>query len=137
MIVSEVHHGYALRIDLERPFDEAVAMIKESLAESGFGILTEIDLKKTLKNKIDVDIEDQVILGACNPRFAYRGIQVEPSLGLLLPCNVVVRHSAGVTVVETIDPETMVTLTGNPEMEAVALEVRAGLKAALERVAAS
>ncbi|MBB1513389.1 MULTISPECIES: DUF302 domain-containing protein [unclassified Tessaracoccus] len=129
--------SYALRIDLERPFDEAVAMIKESLAESGFGILTEIDLKKTLKNKIDVDIEDQVILGACNPRFAYRGIQVEPSLGLLLPCNVVVRHSAGVTVVETIDPETMVTLTGNPEMEAVALEVRAGLKAALERVAAS
>ena len=78
-----------------------------------------------------------MILGACNPRFAYRGIQVEPSLGLLLPCNVVVRHSAGVTVVETIDPETMVTLTGNPEMEAVALEVRAGLKAALERVAAS
>lgn len=129
--------SYALRIDLERPFDEAVAMIKESLAESGFGILTEIDLKKTLKNKIDVDIEDQVILGACNPRFAYRGIQVEPSLGLLLPCNVVVRHSAGVTVVETIDPETMVTLTGNPEMEAVALEVRAGLKAALDRVAAS
>lgn len=129
--------SYALRIDLERPFDEAVAMIKESLAESGFGILTEIDLKKTLKNKIDVDIDDQVILGACNPRFAYRGIQVEPSLGLLLPCNVVVRHSAGVTVVETIDPETMVTLTGNPEMEAVALEVRAGLKAALERVAAS
>ncbi|HSO70192.1 MAG TPA: DUF302 domain-containing protein [Arachnia sp.] len=129
--------SYALRIDLERPFDEAVAMIKESLAESGFGILTEIDLKKTLKSKIDVDIEDQVILGACNPRFAYRGIQVEPSLGLLLPCNVVVRHSAGVTVVETIDPETMVTLTGNPEMEAVALEVRAGLKAALERVAAS
>ena len=129
--------SYALRIDLERPFDEAVAMIKESPAESGFGILTEIDLKKTLKNKIDVDIEDQVILGACNPRFAYRGIQVEPSLGLLLPCNVVVRHSAGVTVVETIDPETMVTLTGNPEMEAVALEVRAGLKAALERVAAS
>ena len=129
--------SYALRIDLERPFDEAVAMIKESLAESGFGILTEIDLKKTLKNTIDVDIEDQVILGACNPRFAYRGIQVEPSLGLLLPCNVVVRHSAGVTVVETIDPETMVTLTGNPEMEAVALEVRAGLKAALERVAAA
>ena len=129
--------SYALRIDLERPFDEAVAMIKESLAESGFGILTEIDLKKTLKNKIDVDSEDQVILGACNPRFAYRGIQVEPSLGLLLPCNVVVRHSAGVTVVETIDPETMVTLTGNPEMEAVALEVRGGLKAALERVAAS
>ncbi len=107
--------NYALRIDLERPFDEAVRMIKESLAESGFGILTEIDLKATLKNKIDVDIDDQIILGACNPRFAYRrGLQVEPSLGLLLPCNVVVRHQAGVTVVETIDPETMVTLTGQP-----------------------
>ena len=129
--------NYALRIDLERPFDEAVRMIKESLAESGFGILTEIDLKATLKNKIDVDIDDQIILGACNPRFAYRGLQAEPSLGLLLPCNVVVRHQAGVTVVETIDPETMVTLTGNPQMKAVADEVRQALKAALDRVASA
>ena len=129
--------NYAIRIDLERPFDEALAMTKESLAESGFGILTEIDLKQTLKNKLDVDIDDQVILGACNPGFAYKGLQIEPSLGLLLPCNVVVRHSAGVTVVEAIDPETMVALSENAEMEPVAFEVRAALKAALDRLAAA
>ncbi len=127
--------NYALRIDLERPFDEVLTMTKASLAESGFGVLTEIDLKKTLKDKIDVDVDDQVIIGACNPRFAYQGLEVEPSLGLLLPCNVVVRHSAGVTVVEAIDPETMVTLTGNDKMEPLADEVRSALRAALDRVA--
>ena len=124
--------NYALRIDLERPFDEAVRMIKESLAESGFGILTEIDLKATLKNKIDVDIDDQIILGACNPRFAYRGLQAEPSLGLLLPCNVVIRHAGELTVVEAINPETLVTLTGNPAMTALAHELTAALNAALD-----
>lgn len=129
--------NYALRIDLERPFDEVLALTKESLAESGFGILTEINLKQTLKNKIDVDIDEQTILGACNPRFAHQGLQVEPSLGLLLPCNVVVRHNAGVTVVEAIDPETMVTLTDNKKMEPLADEVRSALKAALDRVAAA
>lgn len=129
--------NYALRIDLERPFDEVVGLTKESLAESGFGILTEINLKQTLKNKLDVDIDDQIILGACNPGFAHKGLQTEPSLGLLLPCNVVIRHSAGVTVVEAIDPETMVTLTGNSQMEPLADEVRAALKAALDRVAAA
>lgn len=129
--------NYALRIDLELPFDEVLTMTKESLAESGFGVLTEIDLKKTLKDKIDVDIDDQVIIGACNPGFAHKGLQVEPSLGLLLPCNVVVRHSAGVTVVEAIDPETMVTLTGNDKMEPLADEVRSALRAALERIAAA
>ncbi|MGO1384329.1 MAG: DUF302 domain-containing protein [Arachnia sp.] len=127
--------NYALRIDLERPFDEVLAMTKASLAESGFGVLTEIDIKKTLKDKIDVDVDDQVIIGACNPGFAHQGLQVEPSLGLLLPCNVVVRHNAGVTVVEAIDPETMVTLTGNGRMKPLADEVRSALKAALDRVA--
>ena len=99
------------------------------------GVLTEINLKQTLKNKIDVDIDEQVILGACNPRFAHRGLGVEPSLGLLLPCNVVVRHSAGVTVVEAIDPEMMVEVTDNPKMEPLAQEVRQALKKALDIVA--
>lgn len=127
--------NYALRIDLDRPFDETLARTKEALAESGFGVLTEINLKQTLKNKIDVDIDEQVILGACNPRFAHRGLGVEPSLGLLLPCNVVVRHSAGVTVVEAIDPEMMVEVTDNPKMEPLAQEVRQALKNALDIVA--
>jgi len=127
--------NYALRIDLDRPFDETLARTKEALAENGFGVLTEINLKQTLKNKIDVDIDEQVILGACNPRFAHRGLGVEPSLGLLLPCNVVVRHSAGVTVVEAIDPEMMVEVTDNPKMEPLAQEVRQALKKALDIVA--
>ncbi|AQX16238.1 hypothetical protein TESS_TESS_01920 [Tessaracoccus sp. O5.2] len=127
--------NYALRIDLDRPFDETLARTKEALAENGFGVLTEINLKQTLKNKIDVDIDEQVILGACNPRFAHRGLGVEPSLGLLLPCNVVVRHSAGVTVVEAIDPEMMVEVTDNPKMEPLAQEVRQALKNALDIVA--
>ncbi|OCL36900.1 hypothetical protein BCR15_12500 [Tessaracoccus lapidicaptus] len=127
--------NYALRIDLDRPFDETLARTKEALAENGFGVLTEINLKQTLKNKIDVDIDEQVILGACNPRFAHRGLGVEPSLGLLLPCNVVVRHSAGVTVVEAIDPERMVEVTDNPKMEPLAQEVRQALKNALDIVA--
>jgi uncharacterized protein (DUF302 family) len=129
--------NYALRIDLDRPFDEVLAATRESLAENGFGVLTEIDVRATLKKKIDVDVEDQVILGACNPGFAHRGLQVEPSLGVLLPCNVVVRRSAGETVVEAIDPETMVNITENPEMRALADEVRASLKAALDRLALS
>ncbi|MBB1482792.1 DUF302 domain-containing protein [Tessaracoccus sp. MC1865] len=126
--------SYGLRIDLERPFDDVVALTKESLAQSGFGILTEIDVKQTLKNKQDVDVDDQVILGACNPGFAYKGLQIEPSLGVLLPCNVVVRHTAGVTVVEAIDPETMVAITDNSEMKPLADEVREALRAALDRV---
>lgn len=126
--------GYGLQIDLEEPFDEVLPKVRESLAESGFGILTEIDIKKTLKNKIDVDVEDQVILGACNPRFAYHGLQVEPSLGVLLPCNVVVRRTGEVTVVEAVDPEAMFTVTKNPEMEPLADQVRTALKEALDRL---
>lgn len=126
--------SYGLQIDLEEPFDEVLPKVRESLAESGFGILTEIDIKKTLKNKIDVDVEDQVILGACNPRFAYQGLQVEPSLGVLLPCNVVVRRTGEVTVVEAVDPEAMFTVTKNPEMEPLADQVRTALKEALDRL---
>ncbi len=126
--------SYGLQIDLEEPFDEVLPKVRESLAESGFGVLTEIDIKKTLKNKIDVDVEDQVILGACNPRFAYQGLQVEPSLGVLLPCNVVVRRTGELTVVEAVDPEAMFTVTKNPEMEPLADQVRTALKEALDRL---
>lgn len=126
--------SYALSIDLERPFADVVPAVKEALAASGFGIVSEIDLKRTLHDKIGVDIDDQLILGACNPRFANRALQVEPSIGLLLPCNVVVRTAAGLTVVEAINPATMVTLTENPAMAELAGEVSAALEAALERL---
>lgn len=124
--------SYALSIDLVQPFDEVVPQVKQALAANGFGIVSEIDMQKTLKEKIGVEIEPQLILGACNPRFANRALQVEPSIGLLLPCNVVVRHTGEVTVVEAINPETLVTLTENPAMVALAHDVTAALSAALD-----
>lgn len=124
--------SYALSIDLVQPFDEVVPQVKQALAANGFGIVSEIDMQKTLKEKIGVEIEPQLILGACNPRFANRALQAEPSIGLLLPCNVVVRHTAGVTVVEAINPETLVTLTENPALTALAKELTAALNASLD-----
>jgi len=124
--------SYALSIDLEQPFDEVVPQVRQALAANGFGIVAEIDLQKTLRDKIGVDVEPHLILGACNPRFAHRALQVEPSIGLLLPCNVVVRHAAGLTVVEAINPQTLVTLTENPAMAALAQEVTDALEASLD-----
>lgn len=129
--------SYALSIDLERPFDEVVTMVKEALAANGFGIVSEIDMQKTLRDKIGVEVDEQLILGACNPRFAHRSLQVEPSIGLLLPCNVVVRRAAGLTVVEAINPQTLVTLTENPAMSDLAAEVSAALGSALDLLRAT
>ncbi len=124
--------SYAMVIDLVQPFDEVVSRVKQALVANGFGIVSEIDMQKTLKDKIGVDIEPQLILGACNPRFAHRALQAEPSIGLLLPCNVVVRQAAGVTVVEAINPDTLVTLTENPALGDLAKELTAALNASLE-----
>ena len=96
---------YTLSITTERPYEETVAAVREQLAEAGFGVLTEIDLKATLKTKLDVDVEPQIILGACRPELAYQALQAEPSIAALLPCNVVVRSvGATTTVVEAFDP---------------------------------
>ena len=124
--------SYALSIDLVQPFDEVVPQVRQALAANGFGIVAEIDLQQTLKNKIGVEIEPHLILGACNPRYAHRALQVEPSIGLLLPCNVVIRHTGEITVVEAINPETLVTLTENPAMTSLAHEITAALNAALD-----
>ena len=126
--------SYALSIDLVQPFDEVVPQVKQALADNGFGIITEIDMQKTLKNKIDVEIEPHLILGACNPQFAHRALQIEPSISLLLPCNVVIRHTGEVTVVEAINPQTLVALTENPGMAALAHELTAALNAALDQL---
>ena len=128
--------GYALTATVNRPFDQVVGDVKDALGKQGFGVLTEIDITATLKKKLDVDVDPQVILGACNPGFAYQALQMEPSIGLLLPCNVVVRSDGDSTTVEMIDPHTMVDITGNPDMPRVATEVRALLSAALQDVVA-
>ena len=125
---------YGLTATIDRPFATVVQEVKDALAEQGFGVLTEIDITATLKKKLDVDVPDQVILGACNPTYAYRALQTEPSIGLLLPCNVVVRREGSATVVEMINPQTMVDVTNNPDMVAVADQVTGLLQTALDAV---
>ena len=125
--------GYTVTRTLERSYEATVKAVREALAEQGFGVLTEIDLAGTLKQKLDVDIPPQVILGACRPPLAYAALRADPSVGALLPCNVVVRAlEHGSTQVEILDPETMVTLTGEAELRPVADEARQRLLAALD-----
>ena len=127
--------GYALSTTIHKPFPEVLAATRAALVTHGFGVLTEIDMAATLKKKLDVDIAPQVILGACNPPSAYAALQAEESIGLLLPCNVVVRSiDAGTTIVEAIDPETMHQLTGNDAMSPVAKRIGGMLKATLDSV---
>jgi len=123
---------------LDRPFAEAVAATREALAGQGFGVLTTIDMAGTLKTKLDVDLPPQVILGACNPPLAYRALQVEESIGLLLPCNVVVRAlDDGRTLVQTLDPQVMVSVTGNPALAEVADDAAARLREVLATLGGS
>jgi uncharacterized protein (DUF302 family) len=114
-------------------FEQAVTRVTEELAKEGFGVLTEIDVKATLKKKLDIDVPPYRILGACNPQFAHRAMQLEPQIGALLPCNVVVREEGGETRVEIMDPHAVLQLVGRPEIAQIAGEVRTRL----ERVLAS
>ncbi|MEO6956312.1 MAG: DUF302 domain-containing protein [Antricoccus sp.] len=117
--------SYALSATVNQPFAVTVQATRDALADQGFGILTEIDLTATLKAKIGADIAPQVILGACRPPLAYAAVQAEPSIGVLLPCNVVVRAvDKQRTVVEAMDPLIMVTLTGNENLSDVAADAR-------------
>ncbi len=129
--------SYAITATVEKPFAQALESTRSALADQGFGILTEIDLAATLKSKLDVDIPAQVILGACRPPLAYSAVQAEPSIGLLLPCNVVVREvGSQTTVVEAMDPKVLVTLTGNENLTEVAADARERLRAALQALTA-
>jgi uncharacterized protein (DUF302 family) len=124
--------SYAMTVTVNRAFDDALQATRESLLAQGFGVLTEIDIKATMKAKLDVDIPAQVILGACRPPLALAALQVEPSVGLLLPCNVVVRYlNDDTTVVEALDPKVMVSLTHNEALSLVADEAGRRLAAAL------
>jgi uncharacterized protein (DUF302 family) len=117
---------YALVARVGASFEEADRRVRESLQREGFGVLTEIDVAATLKKKLDVDIPPYEILGACAPPLAYRALQAEPDVGLLLPCNVVVREDpAGKgTIVEAIDPAVQLGVADNPALESLAGEVR-------------
>jgi uncharacterized protein (DUF302 family) len=123
---------YALTTTVDQPYAFTVEQVRVALAEQGFGVLTEIDLQATMKAKLEVDIAPQVILGACRPPLAYSALRAEPSIGLLLPCNVVVRAlSEDSTTVEAVDPQMMVAMTHNPELQAVSDDATTRLRAAL------
>ena len=125
--------GYTMTVTLDRPYDETVMAVREALTAQGFGVLTEIDVRATMKAKLDVDVPAQVILGACRPELAHRALSATPSLGALLPCNVVVRTNPdGRTVVEAIDPDAMARLEESPVIREVAADARTRLHAALE-----
>src|SRR6476619_3353558 len=107
---------------------DAAERSRKALQEQGFGVLTEIDMRATLKAKLDVDMEDYLILGACNPPLAHRAVTIDRQIGLLLPCNVIVRSDPdtdGTVIVEAMNPELMVQVTGEPALEAVAEEAGA------------
>lgn len=128
----------ALSTSLKTTFDDAVARTREALSEQGFGVLTEIDVKSTLKNKLDEDMENYLILGACNPPLAHRAIGVDRQIGLLLPCNVVVRSDPDdpqTTLVEAMNPQLLVDVTGEPQLQPVAEEVTTRLQAAIDALA--
>ena len=125
----------AISTPLHASFDDAVARTREALAEQGFGVLTEIDVKATLKARLGADMEDYLILGACNPPLAHRAVEANRQIGLLLPCNVVVRTDpdhAGTVLVEAMDPGLLVEVTGEPELRPVAEEVAGRLQAAID-----
>ena len=122
---------YTLSATLQRPYDQAVADVRAALADQGFGILTEIDLRATLKTKLDVDIPAHVILGACRPQLAHQALGIDPAIATVLPCNVAVRAlDEDTTVVEAFDPEAMTRLAGDALAE-VAADARTRLTSAL------
>ena len=127
--------SYGTHITLDAPFGEAVARVRAALAGQGFGVLTEIDVTATMRAKLGEQMEDYVILGACNPPFAHQALAIDRSIGLLLPCNVVVRAGSDGTIVEALDPQVMVTMTGRAELQPVADEVARRLAAALAELA--
>ncbi|WP_199423243.1 DUF302 domain-containing protein [Actinotalea solisilvae] len=126
---------YGISATVDGGFYATVAAVRAALADQGFGVLTELDLAATLKAKLDVDVPRQVVLGACNPALAHAALQAEQSIGLLLPCNVVVRDGdGGGVVVEALDPAVMVEVTGNDALRPVAEDAAARLRAALAAV---
>ena len=136
MIEQTTHYGISTAVAL--PYDQAVERTREALAAEGFGVLTEIDVRATLKKKLDVDFRPYIILGACNPPLAHRALTAERDIGLLLPCNVIVYadDDPGRSVVAALDPVAALAVSGNEGIAPLAAEVRGRLERALGKVAA-
>lgn len=120
--------SYGFGTTLNVPYEQAIGQVKDALKAEGFGVLSEINVKQTLKEKIGVEMSPYLILGACNPQLANRAITAEPEIGLLLPCNVLVRSEGNQTRVDIADPEAMLSIVGKPELDAVAAEARERLQ---------
>ncbi len=119
-------------------YEQAIELATQELQKEGFGVLTQIDVKETLKKKIDVDFKPYIILGACNPHFAHKALNAEDKLGVFLPCNVVVeQHDDGTVEVSAVDPHAMMASVTNPALEELATDVRERLQKVLREIAAT
>ncbi len=139
-MTTQRHPSYGFGATVPLPFDEAVARVTEALQAEGFGVLTSIDVKATMKNKLNVDFERYTILGACNPPLAHRALTLEPEVGLLLPCNVVVREVPGTgeqphTRIEIADPVAMLGIVQHPQMQDLAHEAKVRLQRVIAALA--
>ncbi|MEC8339817.1 MAG: DUF302 domain-containing protein [Nanoarchaeota archaeon] len=115
---------YGIKKQISLSYNEAIEKVKAELSKEGFGVLTEIDVKTTLKKKIDVDFDKYIILGACNPNFAYEALQNEQDIGLLLPCNIIIYEKESITYVSAIDPTIAMNFVENEKLRCITKEVR-------------
>lgn len=136
--MTTTQQKYGIETKLDIPYDEAIEKATAAFKEEGFGVLTEIDVKSTLKEKIDAEFRRYKILGACNPHFAHRALQAEIDIGLLMPCNVVVYEGDdGKTVVAAMDPGVMSQVSDNPELPKIAAEARERVQRAIASLGGS
>ena len=133
-VITASDRTYTLHGTTRLTFAVAVARVRETLKEEGFGVLTEIDVQGTLREKLDAEMEPYLILGACNPTFAHRALELEPDLGALLPCNVVVYERDGATHVSAVDPVAMLGMVENPGLEPIGRQIRERVERAVEAV---
>ncbi len=127
--------NYYFNTTIEVPFDEAIEKVIEELKKEGFGVLTDIDVKATLKNKLDVDYKNYRILGACNPSYAYKALQAEDKIGIMLPCNVIVQETEdGKVEVSAVDPIASMQAIQNAELEDIANQAQAKLKKVIDKL---
>lgn len=127
-----MEYGYKKQVNFS--YEEAIAKTKKELQKEGFGVLTEIDVKATLKKKLNVEFDKYIILGACNPPFAYQALQAEQDIGLLLPCNVIVYESKGQTYVSAMLPTVAMSMVENEQLEGIAKQVENKLKTVIDNI---
>jgi uncharacterized protein (DUF302 family) len=126
--------SYYFSKTVDLPFEEAIARVTEELKSQGFGVLTEIDVRATLKKKLDVDFRNYRILGACNPKFAHQALQAEDKIGTMLPCNVIVQETEQGTEIAAVDPIASMAAVDNPELAGIARSVQELLQQVIERL---